>query len=122
MTWTQKYGYYNTKKQGGYDSKFEAGYAQELELRLKAGDIKSFETHVRTPLVVNGYTVCDYYVDFVIYHNDETTEYVETKGYPTNEFKIKWKLFCALHEDIEDEKITLIMQGKSWNPRLRKQR
>lgn len=120
MIWNKSYAYYKTKKQDGYDSKFEAGYAQELELRKKAGDIKRFETHIKTPLIVNGYTVCDYYIDFIIYHNDETKEYVETKGFATPLWKLKWKLFCALYEDKPDTKISLVMQGKSYNPRLRK--
>jgi hypothetical protein len=120
--WNKTYAYYKTKKQGGYDSKFEAGYGQELEIRKKAKDIKNFEAHVRLPLVVNNYTVCDYYIDFKIYHNDGTIEFCETKGFPTPAWKIKWKLFCALYEDDPNTKITLIMQGKNYNPRLRKAR
>jgi len=124
MTWNKQYRYFNTKKiiSGGrsYDSKFEAGYGQELELRKKAGDIKEFETHLRIPLEVNNYVVCDYYVDFAVYHNDGSIEYVETKGYSTDVFKLKWKLFCALYEDNPNVRITLIMQGKQRPPKLRK--
>jgi hypothetical protein len=124
MVWTQKNRYYTVKKvkSGGrsYDSKFEAGYGQELELRLKAKDIKGFDTHQRMTLSVNGYKICDYYVDFVIYHNDGTIEYTETKGFQTSVFRIKWKLFCALYEDDPNVKITLIMQGKGTPPKLRR--
>lgn len=122
--WNKRYSYFNTPKvkigNKQYDSKFEAGYGQELELRLKAGEIEGFETHVPIPLVVNGYEVCKYYVDFVIFHKDETMEYVETKGYPSDTWKLKWKLFCALFEDDPNVKITLVMQGKYKPPKLRK--
>jgi hypothetical protein len=124
--WYQKNAYYHTKKvstEGGlYDSKFEAAKAQELELLKKAGEIKGFDAHLRIPLIVNGYTVCDYYVDFAVYHNDDTTEFIECKGYPTSVFKLKWKLFCALYEDDPNTKITLELQRGSYKPRLRKVR
>ena len=126
MVWTQKNNYFNTKKVKSegkfYDSKFEAYFGIELEQKLKRGEIKGFDPHLRIQLIVNGYTVCDYYMDFVVYHNDGTTEYIETKGYPTPAWKIKWKLFCALYEDDPNNKITLEMQGKTWTPRLRKKR
>lgn len=122
--WSKSYSYYKTKKVSyegkQYDSRFEASHAQELELRKKAGDIQGFDTHLRIPLIVNGYKICDYYVDFVVYHNDETVEYVECKGYPTDVFKLKWKLFCALFEDDPNVKITLIMQGEFKPPKIMK--
>lgn len=125
MTWTKKYSYYNTAKviTNGtqYDSKFEAAKAEELNILLQAGEILGFDSHLRIPLIVNGYTVCDYYIDFAVYHKDGiTTEYIEMKGYPTDVWKLKWKLFCALYEDKEDVKITLEMQGKQRPPKIRK--
>jgi hypothetical protein len=126
MTWTKKYSYYNTKKviTNGtqYDSKFEAAKAQELEILLKAKEIQGYDPHYRIPLIVNGYTVADYYIDFAVYHNDETVEYIEMKGYPTDVWKLKWRIFCALYEDNENVKITLEMQGKQRPPKLRKKR
>lgn len=122
--WNKQYSYFKTPKvkigDKQYDSKFEANYGQELELRVKAGDIQGFETHVRIPLVVNGYTICNYYIDFVIFHNDETTEYVECKGLPTDVWRIKWKLFLALFEDDPNVKITCVMQGKYNPPKIKK--
>jgi len=126
MTWNQKYSYYNTKKvtTNGtqYDSKFEAAKGQQLEMLKKAKEIKDYDTHLRTELCVNGYHICDYYIDFVVYHNDESIEYIEMKGYPTPVWKLKWKLFCALFEDKEGITITLEMQGKQNAPKLRKTR
>ena len=126
MVWGKRNNYFNTAKikSGGkfYDSKFEAFFGQKYEQMRKRGEIKGFDPHYRIPLVVNGYTVCDYYIDFAVYHNDGTTEFIECKGYPTPAWKLKWKLFCALFEDDPNVKITLEMQGKSYNPRMRKQR
>lgn len=83
-----------------YHSKLEAAYAQELDLRLKAKDIKGWRRQERIPLVVNGIKVATYIIDFVIEHNDGEEEYVECKGYETDIFRLKWKLFEALYPDI----------------------
>jgi hypothetical protein len=96
-----------------YDSKFEATYAQELTLRKMAGEIKDFDTHKRMELVVNGYKICDYYIDFVIYHNDGTIEYAETKGFETPVWKLKWKLFEALFTDLPDTKCLNVIYQNS---------
>jgi hypothetical protein len=114
MVWYQYNKYYSTKKvkSGGrsYDSKFEAGYGQELEMRKKAGEIKDYETHKPMDLISNGYKIGTYYIDFIVYHNDDTLEYVETKGFPTELWKYKWKIFCSMYEDDPNIKLSLIMQ------------
>lgn len=114
--------YYQAKKQGKNDSKFEAGKAQELALLKKAGEIIDFQEQVKIPLEVNGYLVCTYKIDFVIEHLDGTTEYLETKGYPTETWKLKWKLFEALFTDKPNTKLTIEFQGKAWKPRKRRVR
>lgn len=120
MTWTQRNAYYKTKKMTfkgkTYDSKFEAGYGAYLESEKTAGRIKSFETHKGIDLISNGYKVGTYYIDFVVYHLDGTTEYVETKGFPTEVWKLKWKIFCSMYEDDPNLQITLIKQ-KSFGMR-----
>lgn len=100
-----------------YDSKFEASYAQELELRKRAGEIQDFATHKRIPLVVNGFHVCDYYIDFVVYHHDGMVEYVETKGIKTAAWVLKWKIFEATYGQDPINTLTLVQQKKF---RLRK--
>ena len=124
MIWNKSYNYYNTKKREingkRYDSNFEAGYAQDLEMKLLAKEIKGFDTHVKIPLVVNKCVVADYSIDFVVCHKDKTVEYVETKGWATDVWKLKWKIFCANYEDKKNVKISLVMQGKNYNPRMRK--
>jgi len=95
-----KYG--NKKRDYGgilYDSIKEAAYAQELDLREKAGDIKSWERQVRISLDINGKHICNYFIDFVITHNDDHLEYVEVKGFATPVWRLKWKLFEAIYNE-----------------------
>lgn len=102
-----------------YDSLFEASYAQDLENLKKAGKILGFDTHVRIPLTANGYVICDYYVDFAVYNLDGTTEYVETKGIPSEAWKIKWKLFESMFTDDPNVTLRLVYQSKN-PPKLKK--
>lgn len=90
-----KYGSVRQTVNGySYMSKLEAKYAFELDLRVKAKDIKSWERQVKVELKgENGSKVCNYFVDFLITHNDGLLEYVEVKGFITDLWKLKWKLF-----------------------------
>ena len=63
-----------------YHSKLEADYAAELDFRVKAKDIKSWERQVRVPIIADGVHFGEYVVDFLIHHNDGSFEYVECKG------------------------------------------
>lgn len=119
--YNQRYSYYGTKKSGKNDSKFEAGKAQELELMKKAGEIVGFQEQVKIPLEVNGYHLTNYFIDFVIEHKDGTLEYLETKGFATEVWKLKWKLFEALY-DKPGNLLTVEYQGKSWKPQRRRVR
>lgn len=78
-----------------YHSKLEAKYAQDLELRKKAGDIRDWSRQVRVELTAHGVRICNYYVDFCVFHKDDTVEWVEVKGFETDVWKLKWKLFEA---------------------------
>ncbi|MBU2025410.1 MAG: DUF1064 domain-containing protein [Patescibacteria group bacterium] len=113
-----RYNKFNNVKTAGYDSKFEAGYAQELELRKKAKDIKDWEAQKRIELRVNGELITTYKIDFVVYHNDKTIEYVETKGYETYDWRLRWKLFVAnFKKEIERGEVicTVEKQLSNWN-------
>jgi hypothetical protein len=83
-----------------YASAKEAKFAAELDLLVRAGEIASWRRQCRIPLVVNGVTVTTYVVDFEIRHNDGTVEFVEVKGHPTPEWKLKWRLFDALRPEV----------------------
>ena len=92
-----------------YHSQLEAEYAQDLDLRVKAKDIKSWERQVKLSLDVNGVHICNYFIDFLIHHNDGSREYVEAKGFPTDLWRLKWKLTQALWDEIcPDAKLTLV--------------
>lgn len=112
--------YYKTKKAGKNDSKFEAGVAEELRLLKMAHEIKDFKEQVVIPLEVNGYHICNYKIDFVIEHNDGITEYREAKGFATDVWKLKWKVFEAIYSDKPNVKLSVVYQGKSWKPQRRR--
>lgn len=104
-----------------YDSKFEAHQAYELDMLMRAGEIKSWERQVNLPLKVNGYKVCDYKIDFIAYHNDDIIEYIEVKGIAFPVWRLKFKLFEALYSDKPNVKLTVIKQKNNWSMRkLRK--
>ncbi len=78
-----------------FHSKKEAAYAIELDLRMRGKDIKSWRRQEKIELRVNDVKICNYYMDFVITHNDGSEEYIEVKGFETNIWKMKWKLLQA---------------------------
>ena len=104
-----KYGAISTEYNGMiYHSKFEASYARELDLRLKTKEIEKWERQKKISLDVNGYHICNYYIDFIVYHHDKTIEYVEVKGFETWLWRIKWKLFEALYSDKPNIILTVV--------------
>lgn len=113
--WTtaKKHEYSGSK----YDSGFEASYARDLDLLVKAKKIIGWDRQVKIQLDVNGYHICNYYIDFKVYHKDKTIEYVETKGYATDVWKMKWKLFEALYGDLPDVVLTVVKQRNNFTLR-----
>ena len=104
-----KYGAHQTEYNGVvYHSKKEAEYARELDLRVRAKDIKRWERQVKISLDVNNRHIANYSIDFVIQHLDKTKEYVEVKGFETAVWKIKWKLFVALYGNKKNIKLTIV--------------
>ncbi len=94
--------YSNTKQtyEGySYMSRKEAQYANLLDEKLKFGQIKSWARQQCIPIVVNGLFICNYYIDFVVTHNDNEREYVEVKGLEMPLWKMKWLLVQALHPE-----------------------
>ena len=119
MTYLQrsgnKYHSKSTQYEGVvYHSKLEAAYAQELDLRAKAKDIRSWECQVKLDLKVNGVHITNYYIDFVVTHNDGSREFVETKGFETETWRLKWKILEATFDDFKqdpDDRLTVIKQS-----------
>ena len=96
----RKYHNHSTTYNGHtYHSKLEANYAAELDLRVRAGDIKSWERQVKLDLKVNGYHINNYYIDFVIKHNSGAYEFLEIKGMELEPWKTNWKILEATFED-----------------------
>lgn len=72
-----------------FDSIKEADYYNELKLRLQAGEIKGF---CRQAEFILGNNV-RYKADFVVFNNDGTSEIIDVKGFKTDIYKLKKKLF-----------------------------
>lgn len=94
-----------------YDSHLEARIASELDLRMKAGELKDIERQVTVDLYAHGEHICKYRVDFKITHADGMVEWIEVKGFETPEWRLKWKLFEAqMAVRHPDNKLTIIRQ------------
>lgn len=89
-----------------YHSKREAEYARELDFRILAGELKEVRRQVPIDLIVNGHKICTYTIDFVEIDHKGNEMWTEVKGYPTPEWRLKWKLFDALYPDREKQVIT----------------
>lgn len=89
-----------------YDSKAEAMYAARLDERMKFDkDVVGWDRQQRWPLKVNGVKVCTIIPDFVVWVKDEDDESPrmelhEVKGFETAIWKLKRRLFNALHPEI----------------------
>ena len=95
-----KYRNIKTEYNGiNYASKLEASYARDLDILKRAKEIKEWHRQVRISLDLNGYHICNYYVDFSIDHNDGTTEYIEIKGIVMEVWRLKWRLFEAIFQE-----------------------
>jgi hypothetical protein len=83
--------------------KKEADYAQELDLLVKVGEIKSWERQVPIELRVNGKKICTYTMDFITITKEGHEKWIEVKGFETPEWRLKWKLLDALFPDQDKE-------------------
>lgn len=76
-----------------YDSKLEAQYAAKLDRDVKEGLVDLWERQVKIELFgENGSRVANYKIDFVVYHKNGVTEYVEVKGVESAAWRLKWNL------------------------------
>lgn len=98
---SRKYGNQKSVVDGiKFDSQKEARYYQELKLLKRAGEIEDFELQPEFVLLP-GFKTGDgakireikYRADFKIIHKDGTIEVVDVKGYKTEVYKLKKKLF-----------------------------
>lgn len=91
-----KYNNHKTVVDGIYfDSKLEADKYSELKLSLKMGVISGFCRQAEF-ILQEGFGATKpiaYKADFVVFNLDGTAEIIDTKGFETESFKIKHKLF-----------------------------
>lgn len=91
-------------KRHTYHSRYESGYAVMLHRLLKQGKLSYVKEQARYKLDFNGKHICTHLPDFEVgvvrpggvIH----VKVVEAKGYKTDVYRIKRKLFEALHPDI----------------------
>lgn len=81
---------YNAKRTNGYDSAHEAQVAGELHMREKAERVKVLE---QVPFPLMG---CSYVADFVLLYPNGRYEVVDAKGFKTDVYKLKKKMFLEL--------------------------
>lgn len=121
-----KYNNQPTEYKGGlFDSKLEVKYVKSLDLQKMSGLIKDYKTQVKieinvkyidgNPILttesikelknkgIKSKHLANYYIDFVIINNDGSVKYVETKGFETQLWKLKFNLMEAIltNADIE---------------------
>jgi len=84
-----------------FDSALEADYYCNLELLHRANEIQGFCRQPRFKLLG-----CEYVADFVVWHNDGTTEVIDTKGMRTDVYKVKIKQFRELYPDLKFREVS----------------
>lgn len=119
--WGNKYGAKKTEFGGRkYDSKYEAGVAQELDLRLKAGDIQAIEPQYKVEVWCyreDGQKAfkISHKIDFRIKLNDGSYELIEAKGVETTDYLWRRKflehIWLPAHPD---HTYTVVKQRTGW--------
>ena len=103
---------YNNKKtiidNKKFDSESEGKLYWDLKMQERQGLIQEVFTQVKESFEAYGKPICDYYVDFLVIHNDGTKEYIEHKavGTITSTWRIKYKLLQAKYSGDKNIKIT----------------
>lgn len=86
-----------------YDSKMEAGHAAILDMSRNAAypenRVAEWRPQVTVPLDVNGVHICNYRVDFQVTYADGHEEWHEVKGFETELWIIKARLFRACYPE-----------------------
>lgn len=83
-----------------FDSKKEANRYQELLFLYSQGKISHLELQPRFPFIINEKKICTYVADFIYLDKDKNCYIVEdVKGFKTDVYKIKSKLFKAIYSD-----------------------
>ncbi|MDE2233909.1 MAG: DUF1064 domain-containing protein [Patescibacteria group bacterium] len=115
-----------------YHSKLEARYAADLDWRVRSKDIASWDRQVKISFDVcpecarlntgkcpehpthKQFHITNYYIDFVIHHNDGDTEYAECKGMELTEWKTKWHMMEAIYGKKEGIRLTVVKESNQY--------
>ena len=82
-----------------YPSAKEAAYAAELDMRVRAGELREWKRQIPIDLIVNGYKIGRYTIDFLEIDKNGGEMWTEVKGAETEAFRLRWKLFDALYPE-----------------------
>jgi hypothetical protein len=99
-----------------FDSKDEGDFYLYLKEQKKAGAIQDFklqpEFELQPKFTKKGKTwlPIKYKADFLVFHNDGTTQVIDVKGFETADFKLKKKMF----EYKFPESLTLICRAPKY--------
>lgn len=88
-----------------YHSAREAQYAFELDIRVRAGELREWKRQVPIDLYVNGMKICTYTIDFLEIDKNGGEVWTEVKGFETADWRLKWKLFEALYPERDKQVI-----------------
>ncbi|SMC17286.1 Protein of unknown function [Clostridium acidisoli DSM 12555] len=89
-----------------FASKDEAKYYQFLKQRKAKGEILNFELQPKFIIIPSfkykGKTerAATYTLDFKVYNLDGTIEYIDVKGYETQQGSLKFKQLKYIHQDL----------------------
>jgi hypothetical protein len=84
-----------------HDSVGEAAYCNQLQLLLKAGEIIDIEYQKTFDLCIDGKKICGHRVDFLVTMPDGSKCVHEYKGFATQLWALKKKMFEACYPEIE---------------------
>lgn len=71
-----------------------------LDSLVKQGNVVNVTPQYPIRIVVNGKPICSHIVDFRVTLPDSREKFVETKGRPTDLWKLKRKLVQALYPEV----------------------
>ena len=115
-----KYGAKKTEYNGRkYDSKYEAGVAQELDLRLKAGELLEVEPQYKADVWcyredgTKAFKV-SHKIDFRVKHKDGSYELIEAKGVETSDYKWRRKFLEEIWLPAHPDHIYTVVKQRSW--------
>jgi hypothetical protein len=80
-----------------FDSQLEADYYADLKIQFRAGVIRGFCRQPRFILTPD----MEYVADFIVWNMDGTAEIIDTKGFETDLFIAKMKVFKEKYPRLE---------------------